>query len=205
MGFCITAGIHIAIILVTGWITVIDGGKTKSTPKWAKWFSRFSYYGIYFSELAGGWFEYRVGDARKYYGALNGSVNGSKYIVMMFVCFTWGILSWVYGRKISVQLKSGNRKASPEEKRIKRYCYSCASLMTMGFFWRLAFLPGKFGKVVQAIPPCEFSFFSLLNVMLYMVQYGCLYAQQPGKKKYTTRAYEAVRSTVKSGVSSKSR
>jgi len=37
MGFCITAGLHIAIILVRAWITVIDGGKTKQTPTWCKW------------------------------------------------------------------------------------------------------------------------------------------------------------------------
>ena len=142
--------------------------------------------------------------ANEHYGGMNGNVNAAKYCFMMFTCFTWGILAWVYGRKISAQLKSGNRKKTPEQKRIKKYCYTCASLMAMGFFWRMAFLPVKIGNTIQQIPPCDFSYFSLLNVMLFIVQYGCLYAQQPGKKKYTTRAYEAVKSTVMS-TSSKSR
>jgi len=75
MGFCITAGIHVAIILVIGWVTVIDGGKNHATPLWMKWFGRFSYVGIYFSEMVGGYMEYRVGKVSEREMATDGYIH----------------------------------------------------------------------------------------------------------------------------------
>ena len=201
MGICVACPIHLAVMLVTAWITIIDGGKNKSTPPWAMWYARISYGLQYIIEVLGGWFEYRVGPAGLNEGALNGNVNSVKYVHHMYICIVWGSLSWIYGRKITTQLKTGSKTGSAEQKKIKRYCYTCSFLLGMAFLWRGAFLPTRFNNIFQSIPPCQFSYFSLLNLFILFIQYGISYAQQPGKKKYTTRAYQAVRSTVMSSAS----
>lgn len=201
MGFCVAAPIQLAILLVTAWITIIDGGKKKATPRWAKIYARVSYGGHYFIEVFGGYFEYRIGDAAVNEGALEGNVNSVKYVHHMYICFVWGILAWIYGRRITAQLKSGSSKGSQEQKKVKRYCYTASFMLAIGFLWRGTFLPSRLNQTFQSVPPCQFSYFAIVNVFIIFVQWAICYAQQPGKKKYTTRAYEAVRSTIMSSAS----
>jgi len=49
-GFIAGTLIVIAGLLITSWVSVIDGGKTKQTPKWCSNLLKFTYFFSYFSE-----------------------------------------------------------------------------------------------------------------------------------------------------------
>ena len=82
-------------------------------------------------EVSCGYYEYRVGEASLHEGALEGNVNGIKYVHHMYISTVWAILAWVYGRKITKQLKSGSRTGSVEQKNVKRYCYTACFMLTI--------------------------------------------------------------------------
>jgi len=211
MGFMSAVPSHLGVMLVTAWITIIDGGKNKRTPPWALWFGRFQYVGQYIAEVIGGNLEYIVGPGSNYSGGMSTEVTYYKYWfnTQHWVCYLY--LCLAYGRKISRQLKgSGDKKGkeSAELKKIRKYARTGSVLYSLSILTRI----GGIGSLNcmwtnekcltrNQIAPCVNEPFWYLMILYWMVSYGICYAQQPGKKKYTTRAYEAVKSTFRSSMS----
>ena len=73
-------------------ITIVDGGKNKKTPPWARFVCNFCIGFSYFGEVVGGLAEYRTGEAVTYSGALDGRVTSSKYIVAVLNCLVIAVL-----------------------------------------------------------------------------------------------------------------
>ena len=103
-GFLTAAAIHIAITLITGWITLIDGGKNKVTPPWAVILKRFSYFGLYLVEILLSNLQYHVGISSEYKLYMDGTVTAIKNYWYCCTCFTYSFLGLIYGRKISKQV-----------------------------------------------------------------------------------------------------
>jgi len=105
-------------MLVTAWITIIDGGKNKRTPPWAKWLGRFQYVGQYIAEVIGGNLEYVTGDGVNYAGGMNTYITYYKY---WFNLQHWCIYMYVRERKRGAT--SEERKKVENKKRgAKRRC-----------------------------------------------------------------------------------
>ncbi|GMI51965.1 hypothetical protein ScalyP_jg4940 [Parmales sp. scaly parma] len=110
-------------------------------------------------------------------------------------------------------LKGGAKGAeSVELKKIRKYArtggllYSLSILTRIGGIGQLScHFTNEKCETRNQIAPCKNEPFWYLMILYWGVAYGICYAQQPGKKKYTTRAYEAVKSTFRSSRSSKSR
>ena len=98
---------HLLIMLVTSWITIIDGGKTMLTPTWAKNLGRFSYITWWLMEIVGSALERTTGEASKYTFAVNLQIVAPKFALGGLIIGIYNVLMLVYGRKISAQLKSG--------------------------------------------------------------------------------------------------
>ena len=60
MGFMSATPSHLGVMLITAWITIVDGGKHKRTPTWALWLGRTQYIGQYIAEVIGGNLEYSL-------------------------------------------------------------------------------------------------------------------------------------------------
>ena len=72
MGSCWGMAISIMACLVTSWITIIDGGKSKRTPKWAQALRYTASITIFITEIGMTFVERRVGHASNYDLAANG-------------------------------------------------------------------------------------------------------------------------------------
>jgi len=48
---CVAGPLHVVFLLVTSWITIIDGGKSKKTPPWAKLLSDLAKVTSYTAEV----------------------------------------------------------------------------------------------------------------------------------------------------------
>ena len=208
MAFNMASMVCILVMLVTAWITVVDGGAKRATPRWAKVLSRVCMIGVFLGELIGGQLQSRMNKAAIYDVYTDGMVIMVKWNIFIWALFIWGCLAYVYGLKISQQLKSNSSKVSSEVKKIKKFCYTAAILTAAAFIWRLIPIFMMHGQTYTyyGIPPCVFSSSAFINNFILFLQYGICYAQQPGQKKATTRLLEAVKSTIfTGGKSSKSR
>ena len=161
-GFLTAAAIHIAITLVTGWITLIDGGKAKKTPQWAVNLKRFCYFGLYVIETVLGNLQYHVGMSANYEMYMDGTVVAIKNGWYCFTVLIYAFVGLHYGRKITQQLRTGSRKKSASEKRLKRYCYMEFSLMFLAFWWKCLPTWTWEGRSMNwyAVIPCKVSYSS---------------------------------------------
>jgi len=213
--------VHVGILLVTAWITIVDGGKKKKTPVWARYMENFStaygYCVTTFLSCAGynicltdnnipeddGVCEYN------HYPSEDGKVSAYKRIVLCSIYVTYGVLAGVYGSKITMQLKSGKgKKASPEEKKIRRWCYLvCTLYMGMTFTSIGGAMYERYNRTIKMPVPCETSWSPGFMFPMYMVQFAICYAQQPMKKgkKFTTHVVSSAFAKFKSTNRSSSR
>jgi len=201
MALNISALISFLVILVTAWVTIVEGGKSRGTPRWCYWANRMSIGATVLAEVVCGQVQAMWGKPAYYDVYTNGKVIIIKWTVNVIVSALWGILAYIYGLKISKQLKSNSSKVSPEVKRIKKFCYTAAVLSSAAVVWRLIPLLQIRGQdyTYYGIPPCKFTSSSFINNFIVFMQFGVVYAQQPGQKKATTRAMEAIKSTIFTG------
>ncbi|GMI59285.1 hypothetical protein ScalyP_jg6614 [Parmales sp. scaly parma] len=208
---------HVGILLVTAWITIIDGGKNKTTPRWCRNLEIavvfYGYVVTTFLSIIGyhicltdndipldqGACEYN------HYPSEDGIISGVKKLVYITIFATYGTLSGVYGAKISYQLRSGKgKKASPEEKKIKRWCYTLCVLFVFGVWGNTQAMGPRWGRTIKIPAFCEMDWTTPF-IQINLIQWGIVYAMQPMKKgkKLTTHivssAFAKFRSTDASG------
>ena len=93
-----------AVLLVVSWVTIVDGGKAKTTPDWATKFSRISFGLILFTEVVLAFTECIItGDN----GAYDGSIDAVKGFLFAGVAASWATVCAKYGMKIAAMLKGG--------------------------------------------------------------------------------------------------
>jgi len=100
---CQAAPLHIGTLMVTSWITIVDGGKSKKPPKWAAILMNVSMIITYIVEISGGLLEYRIGYAygeNRDSGSSDSRVNSFKYSVALVIYIVYASLCVQYGRKI---------------------------------------------------------------------------------------------------------
>ena len=71
-GICVAGPMHTIFLLATSWVTIVDGGKSKKTPKWAKICFEVAKYSIYISEIFLGLAEMNTPAVADYAGAQDG-------------------------------------------------------------------------------------------------------------------------------------
>jgi len=207
-----------SIMLATAWVTIVDGGKQRRTPAWAKWLGRIEMGLIYFSEIVLAQVEFNTGDAVNYSFAINNRVTIVKYFLALQQYVIYFVICLVYGGKIRSMLKGGGnskeKAESAELKKIKRFMNTLLFLYSFSILWRLTSISTASCVYTEEIckvnnpniPPCDQLMQWWIIMVYWACAYGVLYANQPGKKKYTTRLLNAVGSTFRSGAStSKSR
>ena len=108
MAWATASCIHIFVLLVRTWVTIIDGGKSKSTPPWCLWLSRFSFIAVYVFETVFGQLMRTTGKAADYDVYSNSWPTIAKNSMFLLVVGTWGSLAAVYGLKIAKHLKGND-------------------------------------------------------------------------------------------------
>ena len=189
---CVSSPFHAGFILVRSWITIIDGGKSKKTPKWAAWFCGIGICSTYIIEVSCGLLEYRLNGAQNNYAAIDGKTNSVKMLNGFFWAGSLSIILIMYGRRISKQLR-GTKEPSPQFKKIRLMCRICGALSIMGTMMKFAAIFFRQFVVNQMVTPCEtISPTIMVTVQMYIIQYGILFANQPTSrgKKMTTRLAE---------------
>jgi len=213
--FCVAIPVHIGFLLVVSWITIVDGGKSKTTPRWARAVYQSAKYSTYIVEISCGILEYRTGESAVYSAAIDGRVAAIKYLVSVFWYFVGGTLCFVYGQKISNQLKSSKKDVaeSPQLKRIKRMCRLSCTVTAFGVLVKLSGVFGRAFRMNQNIPSCKGIATDQIPTFIWITQYVITYIFQPmyqGKRATTALVIYSSRkimSTAKStaGRSSRSR
>jgi len=116
--------------------------------------------------------QYLVGMSTNYDVYADGFVRIIKDTCYFFVVVTWGTLCFIYGRKIARTLNVAGKEVTPEEKKIKRFCYTVTVCMVLCFFWKFLPLLSFAGrdKNYYGIPPCKLSSFNLISAFFLLMQ-----------------------------------
>lgn len=226
-GYCAAAFILVAALLITSWVSIIDGGKSKKTPKWATNLTYFTaFYGV-FSECVLGIIEIQMSE---YKGGFDTDVNVFKNLSFALLCMIWAAVSIKYGWKISAQLKAGggggknlqirnqnyNKVAAisnpvftlttlvvAADKVIKRYLNAIQICMLLGLLYKFAFALLRFGKgYVYTFPPCGAQYFDIIGVLFLAIQTVISLVQNPNTAKAKKNQTKVGVSTVTSTQSS---
>mmetsp|Transcript_25347 Transcript_25347/g.47623 ORF Transcript_25347/g.47623 Transcript_25347/m.47623 type:complete len:357 (-) Transcript_25347:43-1113(-) len=197
-GYCAAAFILVAALLITSWVSIIDGGKSKKTPKWATNLTYFTaFYGV-FSECVLGIIEIQMSE---YKGGFDTDVNVFKNLSFALLCMIWAAVSIKYGWKISAQLKAGGGGAA--DKVIKRYLNAIQICMLLGLLYKFAFALLRFGKgYVYTFPPCGAQYFDIIGVLFLAIQTVISLVQNPNTAKAKKNQTKVGVSTVTSTQSS---
>jgi len=193
--------VHILVLLVSSWITIIDAGTTRITPPWCQKLVYFSYFGIYVFETVCGQLMRVVGKAKDYDCYSSAEVTFAKSIMFVLLVTVWGCLAYVYGLRIKNQLENvnDNSQLTNEQKKISKWLRTTCRLCFLGFWWKTLPLISFSGRAwtFYGIPPCKVSMFAFVNVGIFVTQYSIAYAQQPlhEGKTATMRLAEGFSST----------
>ena len=182
--FCISAPFHLTFVMLQSWITIVDGGKSKRCPKWAWWLCKIGIVETYLVEISLGLLEYRRNGAQHNAGAIDGETSALKYTNGFIWAVVLGILTSIYGHRISSQLKGG-KEPTPQFLKIRRMCRVATILLSFGALIKLAGIPVREGKVCQTVTPC--------SAMSNQVSQG---AQRPDVQAVFARRSEAKRSEL---------
>jgi hypothetical protein len=101
--------VSLLVILVRSWVTVIDGGKAKVTPKWVNVVGAASLCAFWSFEVGGGIVEWVMVDSVD--GGFNGSVNALRGFAFSLNCLMWVVVCMHYYLKISGMLAKGGASA----------------------------------------------------------------------------------------------
>jgi len=188
MGSCYAMAIAIMSTLVTGWVTIIDGGKKKKTPRWALFLKWTSVITVFFAELCGTYLERRIGNAARYTPwAMDGNTTLIRYIVFMVFYSIYGVVCFLYGLRIIVLLSAGKSGLSSQAKRIKRMCFGASflALCLVGLkLYPIAWLYDA--TVIFPIPCNEIPADQFINLSILFFQYALTWVTRPSlaaKKK----------------------
>jgi hypothetical protein len=140
--------------------------------------------------------------------ASNGNMRAAKYAWTSILALIWCGIGIRYGKKLSVTLAAGKEGPNPQLKKIQKYIFALVLGGTLGSLQKLFLIPKFLGKnLFRNLPLCTMKGFYMggttsLYVIIIIIQYAIVYAQQPGKK--TVRSVIArVASTIVSGRSSR--
>jgi len=115
-------------ILIISWVTVIDGGKNRKTPFWARMLKNWSIAASFTFEIGCSLLERTTGRAATFGSntiAANGDIMSFKYLINAIVMTVYGIICFKYGRKITRMLRHG--KVSVSERSVRAGSKSCES------------------------------------------------------------------------------
>jgi len=119
----------VGVMLIESWVTIVDGGKAKVTPKWCSNGKKLTLTCIFGSEIGLCIIEIML---VPYGGGYNGTANALKGVVFAFWAAVWGGVCAKYGWKITAMLKSGG-SASAQSKSIRKFMIACMFGMTLAF------------------------------------------------------------------------
>ena len=185
MGSCYGMAISIMACLVTSWITIIDGGKSKRTPKWAQALRYTASITIFITEIGMTFAERRVGHASNYdLAAMDGNVVVMRYLVFVFFFGLYGAVAFFYCLKILGMLMSGKKGMSSQSKKIVKLCAITVICCLVLCGLRLFPVPFSGGATLIMPAPCnDINPNQFINVSILFFQYILLFAVYPGKKK----------------------
>jgi hypothetical protein len=202
----------IIVELVNSWITIVDGGKSKKTPQWAKYVARFElslYMIVTILDIVLG---FTSPLARRYstgYDVTFGSTFTS-YFKGQFQMIYTGLLI-VYGRKISASLKTADKKDAPESsavKKIKKYIrvmtfISIPTLAVRVWAWTDSgcIYTDELCKTYNQVTPCISEPFWWFFIIFWAIGAGVPFVFWPDRKS-ARQMVGAVVSTVFSKFSS---
>ncbi|GMI61238.1 hypothetical protein ScalyP_jg7131 [Parmales sp. scaly parma] len=171
-------------ILITSWVTVIDGGKNRKAPTWARVFKYGSVIASLVFEVGCSLAERVVGRASTFGEntvAANGDVMSFKYLVNAVVMTIYGVICFRYGRKISRMLRHGKPQVdSPEGKKIKRYCKFACGGCFFNLVWRGFPATIFMGHTSIQPPPCEdYAMIQPLIFIGLVFNFICAYVIRP--------------------------
>ncbi|GMI39629.1 hypothetical protein TeGR_g1923 [Tetraparma gracilis] len=172
--------VSLLVILVRSWVTVIDGGKAKVTPKWVNVVGAASLCAFWSFEIGGGIVEWVMVDSVD--GGFNGSVNALRGFAFSLNCLMWVVVCMHYYLKISGMLAKGGASAGAKSihKLSKSVMISCSlAFAYKGFFGYLRLGTGD----NYTPPPCAggVGFFRLVPVIYMFVTMLMLGSQHPSK------------------------
>ena len=179
-GFAASVMCSIAITLVTSWITIVDGGKSKVTPPWALYLSRFCISFITFDETCGALIETAVVMSR-YAGSFSGRINAAKSLLAACVYFVYGFTCIFYGNKIGKALGAAGAEKGGPTAVIRRYCLIALVCLMLGVMYKLVFGIGRASSdYIYEMPPCSgFIYVNIVYILLFVVMTGILVGQNP--------------------------
>ncbi|GMI62711.1 hypothetical protein ScalyP_jg11159 [Parmales sp. scaly parma] len=224
-GICVAGPMHTIFLLATSWVTIVDGGKSKKTPKWAKICFEVAKYSIYISEIFLGLAEMNTPAVADYAGAQDGRPSVIKYLFAAFWCLVYFVICFVYGRKIAQQLSMGTKEKSKENKKIERILKLTTFCLFFGFllkFWgpfgRQKTLPSGHTWINQQTIPCGVLPIGggavIIPFTIFVMQYAIMMSTEPSKKAsrlvngvsrgFTSMLGSTFKSKKKTGVSGSS-
>ncbi|GMI13985.1 hypothetical protein TrVE_jg7429 [Triparma verrucosa] len=181
-GYCGAGMTSLAIMLVSSWVTIVDGGKSKKTPPWVSKLGKASMAVAFTVEVIGSGVEVIVSPESA--GTYNGTLNAFKGLTTGFILSIWAGVCFKYYLKIATQLKSG--ASSSGSKMIKKYCWACLFCCALAATYKLLFSIIRLGTTVHTPPPCGAGFVDIISCMFLVIQIACLVAQNPSRAKKAT-------------------
>ena len=183
------------VILVTSWVSVIDGGKAKTTPPWIIKAGRISMFCFVFGESVGSVVEINVGGAEEDGGAFYGPLNAIKGLAFAINMIIWACICFHYFNKINKQLSGGGSSdgAAGIKKMIRAVLVAvCIASVYKAFFGFLRLQ----GGIMYSAPPCAASAVNVISVMFGFIQVVCLVSQNPATPKKANRVAASTTTTT---------
>ena len=178
-----SAMICVAVLLTIEWITILDGGRSHTTPPWAVKLKNFCIGFGFFTEVGIGTIEQNVGEAGDRIDATDGTINFFKCLCTIMIMQTLGFLCLIYVAKINKQLKAGSGK---ENKTIKLYLKCVLFLCTFASLYKATGFV-NFGYVIHFPPPCSFGLIDPMQTLFLCFLYVVAYCMRPKKKNTTAK------------------
>ena len=186
--------------LITSWVSVIDGGKAKTTPKWCINLMRFTYFLSFFSECGLGIVEVQVAE-NGYKGGFESTVNFIKNAMFAILMAVWVAVAVSYGKKISTMLQAGG--GGQAEKTIQKYLRAICFCFGLGGLYKLFFMYLRIGSgTIFEFPPCSNSIVDIIAFLFLTIQFAILVVQNPNTGKAKKAVVQTNVSTTMSTASS---
>ncbi|GMH77552.1 hypothetical protein TL16_g07448 [Triparma laevis f. inornata] len=134
--------ISLAIMLVSSWVTIVDGGKSKKTPPWVSKLALGSMVTAFTCEIILAALEIFVNTDS--IGSFDGNMNAVKGFAFAIVLGIWAAVCIRYYLKISAQLKSG--ASSSGSKMIRKYCIVLLFCESLAMAYKVLFSILRIGK-----------------------------------------------------------
>jgi hypothetical protein len=185
-GLIICFMIKVVLDIVKSWVSIVDGGKTKTTPPWIISLGRGMMALLIFCEVPLAVLEsVLVPFPRddKYEGSFSGVINSLKGIGLIVVSGTYAYICTIYGNKITAQLASGGSGSGDANKKLVKYMKSATVALSLGVLYKLAFLLLRINKpTIYENPPCAAGFVDVLSLVYIVIPIIIMNATNPNSK-----------------------